>query len=102
MKIGELATATDTAVETTHEVEHLQVSRVDRPVDAGIRKMRPQRRCRRNRMHDVPKGSEPDDQKAVHYVESGGPAAFAEASAPGEGPPLRESSAIRPSRSRVE
>ena len=52
-------------IDHRHEIENLAMLRADEPVDAGGRKRAAQRRRDGNRMHDVAKRAELDDEDSV-------------------------------------
>ena len=59
----------DPPVEAVDEVEQLDVSRIDHPVDARLREMAPKRGRGGNAVDDVAEGAEADDEKARRGVQ---------------------------------
>lgn len=51
------------SVDYGYELEHFGVTRVDDPIDRGVRKRAAKRSSRRDGMNDVAKSAKPDDQK---------------------------------------
>ena len=67
-KFPEARIDADAPVEAHDKVEQLYVAGIDHPVDAGRRILLPKRRHDGNRVHDVAKRAEANNQKAVHLA----------------------------------
>ena len=55
----------DLPIDTAHELEQIDIARIDHPIDTRVGIVLPQQRGDRDAVHDVPERAEPDDQKLV-------------------------------------